>query len=645
MMFHQDMQDGDRIEALIIEALREILAHEDPQRFLRWALVRMPDVLSLSEPGLTAEETRRVATLLAAAIWNATPLPGQDFRQRPLLSSPDDPCPCGAGAPFDACCGRSDELPDLSSDVVWELLLAELPERDIQRALRLAAIPRQLLPKVAEHWLDLDRPGRAVALLEPLFDPDQPGDGRRELALEVLCDAYDRLDHWKKKKAFLQRMAGCDERGLRGAAWRRISAGHLDGGEFAAAHEAFVQALRQSPDDPALAFLEIALLAAEHRDDEARRRAELWRRRLGRQGLEDANILGFLAEASANPQEALMASQAQNLDPAILALYEWTQRLADRPVPPYRVIPQPARRHDDAPNQLSLFDANEASSSGHPGGQPGPGSRLGAGRTLSRLETQWHGVFPAVKPYSMQLTLFDDGDLWASDGDWLAFLFRHPETADSLDILDDLATAIFSHPESALPWVARALLPPLLARARAILAQAVPHESPHSIPWACEQNRPALRLLFRHYLHQVEAGNTTAAADALEDLLRLNPRDNHGVRADLMNHYLRDRQDDKALALARRFPGDRLADLLYGEVLALYRLGESERAARALSQAMGQLPRIPAYLTRQRIKAPKRSRWPTSPSGEDQAWSYREAMRDVWAAEPGMMAWLRRMSA
>lgn len=644
-MFHQDMQDGDRIEALIIEALREILAHEDPQRFLHWALVRIPDALSLNEPGLTLDESRRVATLLAAAIWNATPLPGQDFQQHALLFNPGDPCPCGSSEPFHACCGRSDELPDLSSDVIWELLLAELPERAIQRALHLAAMPRQLLPKVAERWLDLDRPGRAIALLEPLFDPDQSDDGRRELALEVLCDAYDRLDHWKKKKAFLQRMTVCEERGLRGAAWRRISAGHLDEGDFAAAHEAFVQALRQSPDDPALAFLEIALLSAEHRDGEARRRAELWRYRLSRQGIEDADILAFLAAASDNPQEALMASQAQNLDPAIVALYEWTQQLATRPLPDYRPTPRPSAQRDEATQQLKLFEANDVSSRGHPVEQPGPGSRLSAGRTLARLEDQWHRVFPAVKPYSMQLTLLDDGDIWAADDDWVAFLFRHPETADSLDILDDLATAVASHPESTLPWVARALLPPLLARAQAILERAIPREDPHTIPWACEQNRPALRLLFRHYLYQMEAGDPAATARALEDLLRLNPRDNHGVRADLMNHYLRDRQDDKALALARRFPGDRLADLLYGEVLALYRLGESERAARALNQAIGQLPRIPAYLTRQRIKAPKRSRWPASPSGEDQAWSYREAMRDVWAAEPGIMAWLRRMTA
>ncbi|AGA92099.1 hypothetical protein Thimo_3434 [Thioflavicoccus mobilis 8321] len=645
-MFHQDTHDGERIEALIIEALHEILANPDAERFIAWAHHRVPEVLRLNEAPLNAAEIRRVATLLGAAIWRATPRPDLDFETLPLFARDDAPCPCGSEEPFGDCCGRIDELPDLSSDVIWELLLAELSERDLQRALGLGVVPDHLQARVAERWLDLDHPLRAVTLLEPLLEASagERADTRRELALEVLCDAYDRLDHWKKKRAFLTRMTRSDDRALRGAAWRRLSAGHLDEGDFAAAHDAFVQALRQTPHDPALAFLEIALLTAQHRDGEARRRAELWRHRLIRHGLDDEEILAFLKQAAAEPQEALMTSQLPVLDPALMRLHEWLLASAERPVPHLRLAPLP-RAQDEAPNgQLELFSPEEMPAHRLPHEVPGAEARLRQGAAMHRVEIAWHRVFPADKPFSTDLDLDDEDRIWTT-GEWLEFLNQHPEAGDSLDVLDDLATAIFSHPESALPWVVRALLPPLLERAAAIIERAVPRSSSRTIPWQAAPNQPPLRLLFRYYLYTVEAGRMEQGTAILEDLLRLNPRDNHGVRADLMNHYLRDHQDDKALELARRFPDDRLADLIYGEVLALYRLGEPERAAQALDLAVGRLPSIPTYLTRQRIKPPQAPRWPSAPSGEVQAWLYREAMRDVWAAEPGVLAWLKRLTA
>jgi hypothetical protein len=151
--------------------------------------------------------------------------------------------------------------------------------------------------------------------------------------------------------------------------------------------------------------------------------------------------------------------------------------------------------------------------------------------------------------------------------------------------------------------------------------------------------------LFRRYLRQIDEAEPAGAAETLETLLRLNPGDNHGVRAELMNHYLRAGDDRKALALARRFPDDVLADLAYGEVLALYRLGEQEGARVALRTAARRLPRIPHYLIRKRVKRPRISTFGFTPGGEDQAWMYREAMRDVWESEPGLLSWVKRVTA
>lgn len=644
-MLDPDTADGERFEQIILECLRHILEHQDAARYMDWARAAIPPALGLAEQGLDADEAQRLAVLLATAIWNLTPLPSEGFRPRPLTGPEGEGlCPCGSGLSFRDCCAGLIEPPDLPGDLIWELLLDELPERQLQHAVTAGAVPPYLLGAVADRWLDEDRPGRAVSLLEPLFEADAAGlDERFDPALNVLCDAYDRLDHWKKKRDFLERMSEHGDPGLRAAAWQRLATIHIDAGDFDAARAAFTQALRLAPESAGTALLEITLLAAQHQDGLARERAKFWRRKLARRGGADDEVMDFLARAGEDPQDALVTSHAALIDPLLLRLRDWVRLAGERPLPDYRAEPWRAPPGVAGHAQLSLFDDADAAGGRGPEGASRP-ARLRTPTALRRLEGQWHQVFPGLKPQSTRLSPPLEGDPWEDD-DWVRFLAIHPEAADSLDILDDLANALYIHPESSLPWIAGALLPPLLQRARRIVEQAVPPTAQTVIPWAVADNRPALRLLFRLYLFEEERGADAAAGAALELLLRLNPDDNHGVRAELINRFLRRGEDERALELAGRFPDDLLADLAYGEVLALYRLGRRDKAARALSHALGRLPRIPHYLTRKRVRQPPLSPAGITPGGDDQAWLYREAMRDVWAAEPGMLAWLKKHSA
>jgi len=647
-MFHREIADAERMQQVLRLALREILRHQAAQPFLEWARVKIPALLDLAHADLSAAEQASLSLLLAQAIWNATPLPAQGFRPQPLPPpQADGPCPCGSGAPFAACCGALTEIPELPGELIWELLLDELPEAGLRAALASGAVPPPLLAKLADRWLDLDRPGRAVALLEPLLAAPEALDGRFDTAVDVLSDAYERLGHWRKCRAFLERISRSGARELRAAAWQRLCTQHLDQGDFAAAEAAFAQAQRNAPESARTAVLEITLLAAQRKDAVAALRAHFWRRKLERVGHQGEPVMDFLAQAATDPQAALVASHAETLDPPLLQLRDWIEGMAGRALPDYGLEVQARPGEDAAPGQLSLFTEDDLG--GGPSGYGGPGDavRLRPPQAVRQVEAAWRQVYPAVKPYSTQLTLMDDGDPWAGEG-WLRFLSRHPQAADSLDILDDLATALYEHPESSLPWIAQLLLLPLLSRAAAIIDRVLPPASGRHIPWSDERNRPALRLLFRLYLWHAETGSAAAAA-LLERLLALNPKDNHGVRAELMNHLLRRGEDQRALDLARSFPGDRLADLAYGEVLALYRLGDQAQARRALRTAVGRLPRIPHYLTRKRVKQPPpRPRSRTAPvplpGGEDQAWLYRQAMRDVWEAEPGILAWLKKYS-
>ena len=646
-MFHPETADTEAFEQVILLAVRHIIGGATPAAYLNWAETAIPDLLGLAEHRLDPVENRRLARLLATAIWNATPQPALGFSVQPLPSPPPEAaCPCGSGRRFRDCCGAADDLPALSTDLIWELLLDELPERALKDALDSGAIPRPLLARLADRWLDQDRPGRAVALLEPVFAAGLGDlDADYEPAFEVLCDAYERLEHWRKKLAFLDRLCQEGSRALRAAAWQRRSTVSIDEGDFAGARAAFEAALRADPDNPGTALLEITLLAAQHQDDLARSRARFWLHRLRRAGYREEVFMDFLAQAVTNPQEALVDHQADALDPILVDTHDWITLAAARPLPDYRVVavrPDPPERA--ATGQLPLFDDGLGAVRRRPLTLFSIPAELRPPAPVRRLEALWRPLFTAGKPPSTHLGLGDGAAVWEAS-EWSDYLLGHPELADSLDCLDDLATALYEHPESALPWVAHSLLRPLLERAWTIVTSAVPPELAYHLPWSRERNRPALRLLFRRYLLLAEEDKPSAAAATLETLLRLNPQDHHGVRAELMNHYLRHGEDERALALVRRFPDDLLADLAYGEVLALYRLGEQERARAALGAAVDRLPRIPPYLTRKRIKRPRPSPPGVTPGGEDQAWMYREAMRDVWEAEPGILSWLKRVTA
>lgn len=96
--------------------------------------------------------------------------------------------------------------------------------------------------------------------------------------------------------------------------------------------------------------------------------------------------------------------------------------------------------------------------------------------------------------------------------------------------------------------------------------------------------------------------------------------------------------------LARQYPGDLHPDLAYGEALALFRLERFEEAQRALDRALDGLPRVPRFLTVERVRKPKIDPVGVRIGGDDQAWLYRKEMRDVWDATPAALEWLRKVS-
>jgi tetratricopeptide (TPR) repeat protein len=631
------------MEKIIQLCLHKIQEYQDPGPYLTWARDVIPDALGEDWRDLPPPEARRLSFLLARAVWNATPLPAEGFRIRTLHDPPSgDPCPCGSGSRFGSCCGQVEDVPDLPAEIIWELLLLDLDEGQLPCALESGQVPPHLLGLAAERFLSADRPGRAAGLLEPLFATGAESrlDERFDHALNVLCDVYDRRGHYKKKASFLERMSGHACRALRAAAWQRLCTIQIDEGDFTAAQIAFSRAQREGPDNPGTALLEITLLASQYEDELARSRAVFWLHKLRRSGAADEEILGFLAAAARDPQDALMTSQSEIIDPRLMLLRVWVRDTRDRPLPAYGLKPG-RRKIPAAERQLSLFGEQDASAAWVRTPEAPEPARLCPSAGIQCLEGSWHRLIGCPKPPSTSLLPSGSWDPWDGD-DWLDFLVRHPEAADSLDILDDLVTALYLHPESALTWISRSLLTPLLERAGRIIERVLPERSRRTIPWSSEENRAALRLLFRLYLARMDEDRESQAMETLCTLLRLNPTDNHGVRAELMNHYLRRHENDKALDLAERFPDDLLVELAYGEVLALYRMGARNQARHALRRALVRLPRIPRFLTRKRVPRLRDTDLDAPLEADDEALLYREAMLDVWEAEPGLLDWLKK---
>ena len=126
---------------------------------------------------------------------------------------------------------------------------------------------------------------------------------------------------------------------------------------------------------------------------------------------------------------------------------------------------------------------------------------------------------------------FCGDDVWEPhvERQWCQFLRQHPEAFDSLDILDDLTTAVGRHAQAQSPWVDALLLTPLLTRNAALVDAACDGAAEVLLPWTIEENQPALRGLFRLFQQQLGAHDRTAAIATAHKLLRLNPADTHGV--------------------------------------------------------------------------------------------------------------------
>jgi tetratricopeptide (TPR) repeat protein len=159
--------------------------------------------------------------------------------------------------------------------------------------------------------------------------------------------------------------------------------------------------------------------------------------------------------------------------------------------------------------------------------------------------------------------------------------------------------------------------------------------------WLIFETRPYMRARAALAATLWRLGRREEAVEHQRELLRLNPRDNQGLRYRQANWLLALGSYDELERLFAAYGGDGNAPgFTYTRALAAFARQGSDAQARALlSEAHELNPHIPSYLTG-RKKLPIRRPAYTVFGEESEAVDYAAGTGELWVSVPGALAWL-----
>jgi tetratricopeptide (TPR) repeat protein len=162
--------------------------------------------------------------------------------------------------------------------------------------------------------------------------------------------------------------------------------------------------------------------------------------------------------------------------------------------------------------------------------------------------------------------------------------------------------------------------------------------------WGLHHTRPFMRAKQAIAERYLESGELINAACEMEQMLRLNPNDNQGMRWILMEVYCRmDRLDD-AEHLLRKYPEDGTPFLPFTGLLIRFRKeGDSPELRRSLREQADWNPHIVSRLMEPSLIS-REVYTMFSPGSPEEANLYSQQFLSVWKAIPGAITWLRSAS-
>jgi tetratricopeptide (TPR) repeat protein len=162
----------------------------------------------------------------------------------------------------------------------------------------------------------------------------------------------------------------------------------------------------------------------------------------------------------------------------------------------------------------------------------------------------------------------------------------HPDCADAYTLLAEMAPS----PQESLE---------LAQKAFAAAERSLPEgclEDPEWVGrfWGILETRPYMRARQRLAEVLYHLGDQEAAIEHYQEMLRLNPNDNQGLRYDLVAWLIEADRDQEALTVLDEYEDDPSATLAYERALIEFRKsGAGARARRALEKALRANPFVP----------------------------------------------------
>ena len=610
----EDLESLLAMQMAIFDYLEEY--GEDRESFFAWVRSELLDPEAGRKDELPHD---RLAYWFARNFWNALPLESNDFRPQPLPPpNRGQPCPCGSSQPFESCCEPFAPDQGFTEHLMWPALAQSRPEEYWIEASRCRRLPALGITTVGTCFLDDSLWEDVVDLIEPCFSPEQRIDPELVEAIHMLCDAYDVVDDTPERKLeLLQRLVGDPDPRIRGSAKERLASWLHDRGRRDEAWDLIATVERDIPGEATTAFIELTMLMAERRFEDASALAAKRLKTVARNPNVAEEAVDLIRRFRDDPKRGRDDYYRLRLPDPVNELLDLIDDHKRRPRPTPRW-----RRLQNTEDDELLRDAHEPTTN-----------------TKARsLRRRWRQLSGMTSPFSTDPLSGSEGDAWVHADEWLPWIETHPQALDDLTVLDDIVRLlVWLEPDddSDDRWTMW-----LLGRSASMLARSWPKRKPGRTPWTLEGNRPALRLLWQ-YIQRLRV-NRDDSTERFERLyLRLNPNDNHGVRTSLVNRLLTVGRDADALAIIDRYPEDLHVETAYGRVLALFRLGRPDDAADALREALRYLPLVPPYLLRDLVDTPTIDEFGVKVGGKEQAWLYRAEMRDVWIETDGMGPWLQ----
>lgn len=210
----------------------------------------------------------------------------------------------------------------------------------------------------------------------------------------------------------------------------------------------------------------------------------------------------------------------------------------------------------------------------------------------------------------------------------------------ALDVSPDCADAyVLLAEESPDPQTALALYAQgMAAGERALGPKVFADEVGHF--WGMVQTRPYMRARYGLAGCLEDLGREDEAIGHYQELLRLNPNDNQGVRDILLPLLLSLGRDADAGALLGQYADDITAIWRYGWALWTFRReGDTPAARGRLLDAVRANPHVPAYLTG-RTPIPEMLPGGYSLGSPEEAMLCADELVEIWNETPGALPWL-----